>query len=150
MRTRSLLLVVVVAGLCWMGLHRGGQAQLNSTKSPEESRIALRVDDFLNAVAEDRVEAAVDNLLKASPLLKDTKRVSRLKESIGQELPKYGNFVDAEPIKLEKVGRSLIRSTALYRGTDYPVVWHFTFYRPLDDGEWTLVALQFNVDYEKL
>ena len=67
-------------------------------------------------------------------------------------LQKYGSYRRTELFKTERFGQSLIRSTWLYHCAQYPVVFRFTWYRTQsgDASEWTLIALQFDTNYESL
>lgn len=152
MKTRHLALLILAVGICWGILSRGSQAQLTLPKVQDETlvRIGLRVNDFLNDVSNDNLDEGLEKLLARSPLLKDSQRVAKLKESVQRATQKNGNFTRVEPLKLEKVGRSLVRCIYLYHAEDYPVAWSFVFYRSEDDGEWNVISTQFNVDYDKL
>lgn len=152
MNVRKFAVLLIVFLLTWAMLYRGSQAQLNNNKLQEETliRIGTRVEDFLSDVARDNVDDALDTLLARSPLLKDAKKVSQLKESVRREMPKYGVFMGVEQLKLERVGRSIVRCVYVYHCLDYPVAWNLTFYRSEEEGDWNLISLQFNVDYEKL
>lgn len=152
MKTRHVALLLLTGGICWSVMSRGGQAQLTLPKVQDETlvRIGLRVNDFLNDVSNDNLDEGLDKLLARGPLSKEQQRVSKLKESVQRLLQKNGNFTRVEPLKLEKVGRSLVRCIYLYHCEDYPIAWSFVFYRSEDDSEWNLISTQFNVDYEKL
>ena len=149
---RNASLAAMVFVICWTFVHRATQAQISNTKLQDEalSRIAIRIDDFLGEIANDDIDTAIDSLLVRSPLQKDTKKVSLLKDGIRREIPKYGAYMGLEQLRLERVGRSLVRGVYLYQCLDYPVIWNFTFYRSEDEGGWRLISLQFSVDYGKL
>lgn len=123
-------------------------------QGPDEvlQRTGTRVEDFLRDVGRDEVDSGIETLLAGSPLLKpDSKRVHQLRETIRREIRKYGTFLGrVESLKLERVGRYMVRCVYLYHCQDYPVAWHFTFYKPEESGEWVVISLKFNVDYEKL
>lgn len=115
-------------------------------------RTGSRVEDFLRDVGRDEIDSAMETLLAGSPLLKpDSKRVHQLRETIRREIRKYGTFLGrVESLKLERVGRYMIRCVYLYHCQEYPVAWYFTFYKPEEGGEWVVISLKFNVEYEKL
>ena len=152
MKMRSLIILSIAVALCWVFSSRGSQAQLNNAALQDETlaRVGGRVEDFLREIARDNVDEGIDDLLVRSPLLKDGKRVSQLKESIRREMQKYGVFMGVESLKLERVGRSIIRCVYLYHCQEFPVVWQATFYRAEEEGDWMLISLKFNVEYEKL
>lgn len=150
MRIRNAAVLSIATLLVWAVLLTGIQAQNNKFQDDALVRIGTRVEDFLGEVGIDNADAALETLLTRSPLLKDSKKVSQLKDSIRREMQKYGAYMGVEQLKLEKVGRSIVRCVYLYHCQDFPVAWNFTFYRSEEEGEWALISLQFNVDYDKL
>ncbi len=152
MKPRNFLVLVIVAGLAASLLDRGGQAQLTLPGGKDDtlSRLGQRVGGFLEEIANDNVDEAVEQFLVRSPLLKDAARVARLKESIQRVSQQYGAFLKVEPVQLERAGRSLVRAVYLYECDDYPIVWSITFYRPDDEGDWSVISLQFHLDYDRV
>lgn len=142
-------LTLAAAGL-WLG--RNGLAQQNDALLQDDAatQIDERLDTFFRDVGKGDVKPALEDLLQGSPLNGGSKRVTDLRDAIRRELPKYGSFLGAEQVKLERIGRSVIRCVYLYRAQDFPVVWHFTFYHPEGSKDWTVIALKFDVDYDRL
>ena len=152
MQRRWLIYGVGVCLVCGIWGAKGGSAQLTGAKPVDEAlqRLGRRVADFLDEVGTENLEDSVDALLHRSPLLRDTKRVTQLKESMRKELRKYGSYTGVELLKTERIGKSLVRCVCLYQCEDYPVIWDFTYYRSSEDEDWSLISVQFHVDYEKL
>ncbi len=118
----------------------------------EESlvRLGLRTRTFLEQLAHRETDAGIDEFLSGSPLLKDADQVQRLREEIRGSLIRYGEFLRVEPLKIERVGQSLVRCLYLYHCEDYPVVWRVMFYRPNEDQPWVVIALKYDLDYDRL
>lgn len=151
MRLQQRWLLAVAGVALWLAMLRGGAAQLGNEPLGSD-RVAARAADFLTQVSVDNVGSGLDGLLARSPLARDAGRVEKLREGIVRTLARHGSFQRIERLKLERVGQSLVRCTYLYHCSDYPLVWRFTFYRPGDDplGDWMVIGLAFDVDYDKL
>lgn len=150
LKTPWLLPLGVAVCLAWM---TWGSLHAQQEVAPDDetaTQISERVDDFLRRVGRGEVKDAVESLLAESPLRENFARVNELRDAIRRELPKYGPFLGAENIRTERLGRSLLECVALYKGQEFPVIWRFTFYRPDTAGEWVLVAVRFDVNYERL
>jgi hypothetical protein len=139
------LLVVVL----WFAA--GGFAQPESPSAVEQ-QVTRRVEDFLRQIAAGDVDIGLKTLLASSPLARDGERIDRLKTSLPQTLQRYGTFIRTEKLRIERVGDSLVRCTWLYHASAYPVVWRITFYRGDSSatGEWTVIGLEFDTDYQRL
>lgn len=134
--------------LLWLATPSSSRAQ----GQDEVSRtLSGRVEVFLRDVEGDEMRGSLDRLLTGSPLVAgDLSRVRKLQDLIQQELPKYGAFSRYEQLKIERIGTSLVRCVYLYHCKNYPVVWYFTFYKPAGKPDWVVIALKFDVDYDKL
>jgi hypothetical protein len=144
--------VLVVCGLGWVLWQASfGAAQLDDD-ALADSRFALKVEDFLRAVATDNVGLGLETLLAGSPLGKDAAQLDKLRTGLPQALEKYGRFKRSERLKVERIGQSLVRCTWLYHCTNFPVVWKVLFYRPDPTvaDEWMVIGLEFDTDYSKL
>lgn len=151
MRTRILCVLALVALGTVVASQRGGQAQLSDRADDEVvAPLNRRATDFLREVAKDDAEEGLRTLLTGSPLARDSSRVGLINDSIRREIPKYGIFLGAELLTAERIGKALVRITCLYHCENYPVVWNFVFYRAVEDGEWVVISLQYNVDYDQL
>lgn len=113
--------------------------------------LGSRVEEFLRDVEGANMPNSVETLLTGSPLLNgDLRRVRLLQDTIQRELPKYGAFLKVESLKIERIGNSMVRFVYLYHCKNYPVVWYFTFYKQPGKSDWVVIALKFDVDYDKL
>jgi hypothetical protein len=151
MRTRIFCVLAVVALAAIVISQRGSQAQLSDRASDEVvATLTRRATDFLREVAKDDVEEGLRTLLTDSPLARDSSRITLIHDSVRREIPRYGIFLGAESLAAERIGKALVRITCLYHCEDYPVIWNFVFYRAVEDGDWVVISLQYNVEYEKL
>ena len=113
--------------------------------------LGTRVEEFLRDVEGADMRVSVETLLAGSPLVSsDMRRVRQLQDTIQRELPKYGTFQKVESLKIERIGTSIVRCVYLYHCKNYPVIWYFTFYKQAGKSDWVVIALKFDVDYDKL
>jgi len=129
------------------------------TAPPNEEMTALdaRVTRFLEAVSMGQPRDAYTELLTGSPLLKQEKALAQLVEQTTKlaENEKYGPYRQHERVGLKTVGRDLALLRYLYKCENYPVVWHFTFYRTASSGSaaapsWRVIIVRFDTDLELL
>lgn len=134
-----------------LAVWQGASAQLNEG-DPDESlqRLGRRINTFLVSIPKDELDEQFDLLIERSPLRKDYKKLTQLKDSIQRETARYGSFREVEALKLELHGQSLARGVYLYKCQDFPLVFDFTFYRASPGDEWGLIALKFHLDYDTL
>jgi len=129
--------------------------------SPETATTALdeRVVQFLDRVAAGETQAAYDRVLAGSPLAQQTEAVKTLVEKTDEIKKKFGEYRRAEKIGSKQVGSDLVLLKYLYHCEQFPVVWHFAFYRspprvPAGTGEgsgtWRVILLRFDTDLEAL
>jgi hypothetical protein len=150
MKTSFTIPLSVALAIAWLTLGNLRAQPEGVATDQTLAQLADRVDDFLRRVGRNEVKDAVDSLLEESPLRDNFTRVTELRDAIRRELPKYGVFMGAENIRTERVGRSMIECVSIYKGLEYPVVWRFTFYRPDSTGNWVVVAVRFDVNYDRL
>jgi hypothetical protein len=66
----------------------------------------------------------------------------------------FGAYVAYEPVGVKAVGSDLIEFRYLYKCQSYPVVWHFTYYRPRPNAAdptsapWRLIGVRFDSNVE--
>lgn len=146
-----MLLVLLVGG----GASPGENAPLE--KDGELLELDARVGQFLNAVSMGETQTAYQELLAGSRLIKQEKALQELSEKTAQLPVKYGLYCGVEQISAKRVGKDLVLLRYLYKCRDFPVVWHFTFYRTPTPGEtppekaaWRVVTLRFDTELERL
>lgn len=111
------------------------------------------IGEFLAQVSQGQVQRAYDKLLARSLIADDSEQVAGLVEKTENALvtlAAYGPFVGAEHVATRSAGESLVHLRYLYKAQRLPMVWYFTYYRPRSDGEWTLVAVRFDTELEKV
>ncbi len=66
----------------------------------------------------------------------------------------FGNYRGSERISAKSIGKDLVLMKYLYKCEQYPIVWHFTFYRKQNAdptaGQWIVIAVRFDTDLELL
>lgn len=138
------LMALVCVGWGWL------YAAAPAIAQDDELRLGQRTRAFLEAIAAGESDTALEELLVRSPLAKDEQRVTQLKQGLERGLQRYGKFLRVEGLRVERIGRSLMRCVYLYHCEEYPVVWTLVYYRPTEEGTWNLVSLKFDVDFDSL
>jgi hypothetical protein len=129
--------------------------------SPETATTVLeeRVVQFFDRLAAGETQAAYDRVLAGSSLAQQTEAVKALVEKTDEIKKKYGEYRRAEKIGGKQVGSDLVLLKYLYHCEQFPVVWHFAFYRSPPrtsgtaaegTGTWRVVLLRFDTDLEAL
>jgi len=113
-------------------------------------RLGLRTRAFLEQLAEREVDDALDNLLTNSPLAHDEQQVAQLKSRVQRGLEQNGQFLRVEPVRVERIGTSMVRCIYLYHCRDFPIVWRLIYYRPTEELTWNVISLHFGLDYDSL
>ena len=69
----------------------------------------------------------------------------------------YGKHQETERISAKRVGKDLVVLKYLFKCKDFPVVWHFTYYRDFsrtalasDVNNWVVIGVRFNTELESL
>jgi hypothetical protein len=126
-------------------------------KDPVLTALEARISQFLEGVSLGQTQAAFQELLAGSPLLKKTDALKELIAKTGELESKYGKYRAFEEISARRVGEDLVLLTYLYKCENFPVVWHFCFYRtptpgetPAKTGAWNVVTVRFDTDLEAL
>ena len=149
----------VVAGLSvWLVCSWGGRLAIAQEPSdPEIDKLNARVSQFLEGVSLGTTKTAYEQLLAASPLLKQTEAVEELVRKTDQLKDRYGKYLEFEPIASRRVGKDLVLLRYLYKCEDFPVVFYFTFYRtPRSDipteknATWRVIIVRFDTELELL
>ena len=134
-------------------------AAQESTKEKDAVLTALdeRVSQFLEGVSSGEAQSAFQELLSGSQLLKQTDAVKDLVARTNDLETKYGKYRAFEQVSAKRVGGDLVLMRYLYKCENFPVVWHFTFYRAPSSGElstkngaWRVVAVRFDPNLEAL
>jgi hypothetical protein len=144
--------------LASLGVARAAPGQTGATK-PDAVLVALnvRVSQFLEGVSADDAQKALNELLSGSPLKKQDDAIKKLVEETKALRTKYGRYLAFEKISAKRVGADLVLLKYLYKCENFPVVWHFTFYRPPAPGEaaaetgtWRVVIVRIDTNLELL
>lgn len=122
----------------------------------EIDSVKERVDTFFKRLSDKAIggDGAVRGLIGNSPLKNRTEEINKLIEQAANLDRNYGVYTGHEEASERAVGKDLIFLRYLYKGERFPVVWHFTFYRPGGNStlgrEWTLIGLRFDSKVEVL
>ncbi|MDO4587128.1 MAG: hypothetical protein Q4C95_07510 [Planctomycetia bacterium] len=94
---------------------------------------------------------AFEDILKNSPLRSDEKVTNDLMNGLKEINTRFGNYVSFEEIGTKSIGNDLVVIRYLYKCQNYPVVWYFTYYRPLaktENSSWTLIGFRYDSDLD--
>src|SRR5688500_17856458 len=94
-----LLLLLITSGV---------SAQEERTNEAELALLEENVETFLQKVAEDEVHEALVELLRGSPLLKQTEAVANLEQKTRNMPSLYGALRDIEPVSTRRIGKSVV------------------------------------------
>jgi hypothetical protein len=140
-------------------------ASAQETPPPPDPIIAsldARVAKFFEGVSTGKAAAAYQDLLSGGPLLKQTDALKLLVERTAEIEPRFGRYRASEQLAAKRVGNDLVLLKYLYKCENFPVVWHFAFYRPpappgappadppAPDGGWRIVTVRFDSDLRTL
>jgi hypothetical protein len=132
-------------------------AALDEPKEKDSVLSALdaRATQFLEGISLGQSYSSLQDLLAGSQLLKQTDALKDLVARTNDLENKYGKYRGFEQVSAKRVGNDLVLMRYLYKCENYPVVWHFTFYRTPNSGEtkngnWRVVAVRFDTDLEQL
>ena len=114
------------------------------------------VDEFFSVLGIDQnPQTAFERLLGRGPLARHPSIQEMVSKVEGFD-DKYGAYVRHAPVVERSVGgeQDIVFLKYLYLAENYPVVWHFTFYRrPSRIGEsrdWLLIGVRFDTELETL
>ena len=119
--------------------------------------VDARVSQFLEGVSMGQAQSAYSELLAGSQLLKQTDALKTLIEKTVALEKKYGRYREFEQIATKRVGNDLVLMKYLYKCENFPVVWHFAFYRtpspaepPVESRQWRVITVRFDTELELL
>lgn len=124
--------------------------------SAEIETLQTTVKTFFETISDETAgpQKGLEELLKNSPLVREEKEktISALSNNIREIGRRFGAYLSFEPIGVKTIGRDLVVLRYLYKCQDYPVVWYFTFYRPIapapSDGlavrPWSLIHFYYD------
>jgi hypothetical protein len=151
---------VIRIGLALLLLTAAGTAiaQEERSNDPELAVLEENVETFLQKVFHDDVDAqrALVELLRGSPLLKQTEAVGNLEKKTRDIPTLYGEMREAEWISTRRIGKSVVLVRYLANCENYPVVWHVTYYRskrddsPRNNDNWVVISLRYDTNVEQL
>lgn len=101
----------------------------------EIEALQATIKTFFETISDEAAgpQKGLEELLKNSPLLREEKdkTIQALSNNIREISRRFGAYLSFEPIGVKTIGRDLVVLRYLYKCQDYPVVWYFTFYRPI-------------------
>ena len=124
------------------------QAGGNGALDDELAKANSRASAFLRDVVNGRTDEALNDLLIDSPLERDPEKLTQL--TYGQLEMRFGEFLRGEKLTLDRIGGSMIRGVYLMHCQRFPIVWRLTFYRDDATGEWIVISLSYDTQYDKL
>ena len=144
------------AGLICLGVDHFAPAQ--EPADPDVEMIEQRIDNFFEGISVGgRTQAAYQELLTGSALLKQTKQIEALIAKTDQLHERYGPYRGFEPIAARRVGKDLVLFRYLYKCEHFPVVFYLTFYRtprgePAAEpsNSWRVIIIRFDTELELL
>jgi hypothetical protein len=138
-------------------LMAAGTASAEDPPDPVVDALHARVSQFLQAVALNTSQAAYQELLAGSPLLKQNEALATLVEQTGKIKERCGEYRALERIETKRLGNDVVLLTYLYKCESFPVVWRFIFYRTpprggttVENSPWPVIGVRFDTDLEHL
>jgi len=150
LRQRLQFVAVLFMGILAIGTWATWAQNTTPRDNADIENLQAKVSRFLDRISYDESKDAFDELLKESPLARQTSSVRNLIEQTGQLEKQFGELKSFEVIDARRIGRDVILLRYLYKCQNLPVVWHFTFYRADPSNPWKLVAVRFDTDLESL
>lgn len=102
-----------------------------------------KVDVFFNALQNEQIEKAYEELLTNSPIKKNKEDLNNLIIQTKRAIGVYGKIHGYEPVSGELVSNSYIRLNYLGIHSNYPVRWIFTYYRS-PKHDWIITSIKFD------
>jgi len=151
---------IMAWGTCVLLMAMAGQppAAGQEAADPVVDALHTRVGQFLQSIALNTPQAAYQELLAGSVLLKQTEGLNALVEQTGKLKDRCGEYRAYERILAKHVGNDVVILVYLYKGETLPVVWRFVFYRTPPPGEgaaegnnnpWQVISLRFHTELER-
>ncbi|MDO5582250.1 MAG: hypothetical protein Q4G69_14070 [Planctomycetia bacterium] len=117
---------------------RGGDsqnavAQVGITAESDLSSLHGTIRIFFENLSDPNKGAkkALEEILKNSPISSDEKLLDDLASRVKDINTRFGAYLSFEEIGSKSIGSDLVVIRYLYKCQNYPVVWYFTFYRPI-------------------
>lgn len=98
-------------------------------------------DAFFKTLLSGKTSNAYDGIFSGSEIPRERPQEVELLKRQTDMLSVYGKALEAELIREEPVGNSLVRLVYLLKSEKAPTVWEFYFYRPKSD--WFLINILF-------
>lgn len=123
----------------------------------DATRVQLerQVNGFFDSLLAGESDEAFDSLLQGSPIAERIELVRDLKAKTNELETRYGRHRGYERLDARSVGQDVMLFRYLFKCENYPVVWHFTYYRvaPAADAtssreSWKLISLKFDTQLE--
>jgi len=156
MNTHHLTIILLLAAAGPLCFSKNVLGQNNNAQDPELVELHTKIDLFFRNLTDSKLtsDIAFRKLLTGSRLAldKNVDKVKRLADQIQQFDGQYGKYVAHERIAVKRIGRDLVLTKYLYKAEHYPVVWHFTFYRPRpnEKSNWVVIAVKFDTNLQLL
>lgn len=136
-----------------------GQEQREQASEAELRALENQVDTFLAEFENPDVgpSLAVREFVRSSPLEKRGEPLEKLIQQAGRLKDSYGKFTEHELVSVKSFGKDVVVLRYLLKAEQFPIVWHFYFYRPpksgttmLDSPKFTLIELRFDTNLDVL
>ena len=155
-RTATLILLgapclLVMATLVMAARGGGADAEAAPHAADRDVRQARQlVEGILNHVAEDRGDAAFDDLKRHSTIPDEELDAMATETAMFrfQLAERWGPHIGLEFVEARQVGDSLMRLNYIEKRRNLPIRWTFDFYRA--ERTWTIVALDWEGDGNRL
>lgn len=122
----------------------------------DDSQLERQVNAFYEGVMAGGPNDAYDRLLAGTQIGARDELVRDLKTKTGELESRYGRYRGFERLETRRLGQDLVLLRYVLKCENYPVLWHFTFYRatPATDGtslrdNWKLISLKFDTQFEQ-
>jgi hypothetical protein len=157
MRIRHLLTGLLLSALLAAASIDRSRAQIGQPRDDDPVAAAsARVTTFFESLGGKgaALEKALAELLLDGPLAARKAAVESLLAETRKLEGRYGKYRVAERITAKRVGDDVVVLTYLTKCDNFPVVWHFTFYRDqrptATPAAWHVIAVRFDTDVELL
>lgn len=118
-------------------------------------QLERQLNGFFDSMLSGETDQAFDSLLAGSPIAARVETVRELKAKSKELETRYGRHRGFERLDTRSVGQDVMLFRYLFKCENYPVVWHFTYYRaaPSTDAtssreNWKLISLKFDTQLE--
>jgi hypothetical protein len=157
MRARQLFLGVTLLVIAGAVLAPWSSAQIGDPRDGDPVAAAsARVTTFFEALGgkAPALDKALAELMADGPLAARKTAVESLLAETRKLETRYGKYRAAERIEAKRIGTDVMVLKYLTKCDNFPVVWHFTFYRDQRPtaaaAAWNVIAVRFDTDVELL